>query len=294
MTDRPALDPAVRRRLLTAQRNEITEHHIYRKLAPMVDGAHNREVVERIAAEELAHYRTWKEHTGEEVAPDRLKILFYCIVCRVFGYTFGIKVMEQGEDRAQVDYTEIAHAVPEARSVLEDEERHEQELIALLDEERLRYVGSVVLGLNDALVELTGTLAGLSFALMNTSLIAVVGLITGIAASLSMGASEYLSQKTDEGDTDPLKAAVYTGAAYVVTVFLLIAPFLIVDHYMVALAFTIAAALLVILVFTFYISVAKDLDFRRRFAEMAAISLGVAGISFAIGVLVRLAFGVEI
>ncbi|HDR74335.1 MAG TPA: rubrerythrin family protein, partial [Methanoculleus sp.] len=244
--------------------------------------------------EELAHSRTWKEHTGEEVAPDRLKILFYCTVCRIFGYTFGIKLMEQGEDRAQVDYTEIAHAVPDAQSILEDEERHEQELIGLLDEERLRYVGSVVLGLNDALVELTGTLAGLSFALMNTRLIAVVGLITGIAASLSMGASEYLSQKTEEGDVDPLRAAVYTGAAYVVTVALLIAPFLIVDHYAVALACTLVAALLVILVFTFYIAVAKDLDFRRRFAEMAAISLGVAGISFAIGVLVRLAFGVEV
>lgn len=201
--------------------------------------------------------------------------------------------MEKGEDRAQVNYAEIVDAVPEAQAILEDEERHEREIVALLDEERLRDVGSVVLGLNDALVELTGTLAGLSFALMNTSLIAVVGLITGIAASLSMGASEYLSRKTDGGGVDPLRASIYTGAAYVVTVILLIAPYLIFDYYAVALAFTLIAALLVILVFTFYISVAKDLNFWRRFAEMAAISLGVAGISFAIGVLVRVAFGVE-
>lgn len=293
MTAPPPLDPAVRRRLLTAQRNEITEHEIYTTLAGMVRGARNREVVERIAAEELAHYHAWQHYTGKEVAPDRLKVLFFCAICRVFGYTFGIKLMEKGEDRAQVDYTEIADAIPEARAILEDEERHEQELVAMLDEERLRYVGSVVLGLNDALVELTGTLAGLSFALMNTRLIAVVGLITGIAASLSMGASEYLSQKTDGDGVDPRKAALYTGAAYVVTVVCLIAPFLVFDHYAVALAFTLVAALAVILLFTFYIAVAKDLDFKRRFVEMAGISLGVAGISFAIGVLVRLAFGVE-
>lgn len=294
MTAPPPLDPEVRRLLLRAQKNEITEHEIYTRLATMVRGARNREVIERIAAEELAHYRAWKHYTGEEVAPDRLKILFFCAVCRLFGYTFGIKLMEKGEDRARANYARIAGAIPEAESILEDEERHEQELIALLDEERLRYVGSVVLGLNDALVELTGTLAGLSFALMNTRLIAVVGLITGIAASLSMGASEYLSQKTDGDGIDPLKAAIYTGSAYVVTVVCLIAPYLVFDHYLVALAFTLVAALLVILIFTFYIAVAKDLDFRRRFLEMAGISLGVAGISFAIGVLVRLAFGVEV
>ncbi len=293
MTAPPALDPAVRSRLLRAQKNEITEHRIYTDLAALVHDSRNRQVIEKIAAEELSHYRIWKHYTGEDVAPDRLKVLVFCTICRIFGYTFGIKLMEKGEDRAQVSYTEIAGAVPEARAILEDEERHEQELLALLDEERLRYVGSVVLGLNDALVELTGTLAGLSFALMNTRLIAVVGLITGIAASLSMGTSEYLSQKTDGEGVDPFKAALYTGAAYVATVICLIAPYLIFDDYIVALGVTLIAALAVILLFTFYISVAKDLDFRRRFLEMAVISLGVAGISFVIGVLVRVAFGVE-
>ena len=44
--------------------------------------------------------------------------------------------------------------------MLSREEEHERELIALIDEERLRDMGSVVLGLNDALVEFTGMLAG--------------------------------------------------------------------------------------------------------------------------------------
>jgi len=42
-------------------------------------------------------------------------------------------------------------------------------------------------------------------------------------------------------------------------------------------------AILIILVFNFYISVAKDLPFKQRFFEMAGISLGVAVISFIIG-----------
>jgi len=73
----------------------------------------------------------------------------------------------------------------------------------------------MVLGLNDALVELTGTLAGLTFALKNTRLIALSGLITGIAATLSMAASEYLSARTEQESSRALKSSLYTGGAYV-------------------------------------------------------------------------------
>jgi len=53
----------------------------------------------------------------------------------------------------------------------------------LIEEKRLEYTGSIVLGLNDALVEMTGALAGLTLALQNTRLIALSGLVTGIAAA---------------------------------------------------------------------------------------------------------------
>lgn len=87
---------------------------------------------------------------------------------------------------AQGAYDGLA-SVPGVEALIEDEEGHEQRLIAMIDEERLRFVGSVVLGLNDALVELTGTLAGLSFAFQDNRLLALSGLINGIAASMSMG-----------------------------------------------------------------------------------------------------------
>ena len=64
--------------------------------------------------------------------------------------------MEKGEHLAQRNYEEIAEFLPEARQIVHEEKRHEAELLRMLDEERLRYAGSIVLGLNDALVELTG------------------------------------------------------------------------------------------------------------------------------------------
>jgi VIT1/CCC1 family predicted Fe2+/Mn2+ transporter len=280
--------------LISFQRSEITEHHIYAKIAEIIHEPHNREVLIRISQEELEHYGIWKRYTRQDVAPDVLRIWFYYLIARLLGMTFAIKLMEGVEKRAQSADQALLAIIPEMPEILKHEEDHERELIALIDEDLLKYVGSVVLGLNDALVEFTGTLAGLTFAIQNTQIIAVVGLIMGVAASLSMGASEYLSQRSDGGSTDPLKASIYTGFTYIVTVALLILPFLILPSPYLALMFTLMGAVAVILLFTFYISVAKDLPFWRRFAEMTAISLGISAISFAIGLIIRVVLNVNV
>src|SRR5690606_6159914 len=131
----------------------------------------------------------------------------------------------------------------------EQEQEHEAELLSMIEEEKLNYVGSIVLGLNDALVELTGALAGLTFALQNGVLIASSGLITGIAASLSMAASEYLSQRA-EGNENALKSAVYTGVTYISTVLLFILPcWLIPNNYFLRLLLSLLFAVIILLDF---------------------------------------------
>lgn len=290
----PPQDKKTLRLLRLAQMNEITEYEVYRRLSRGASNEHNREVLERISREELEHYNFFREHTDKDLPPNKLKVLKHVLIAKVFGLTFGLKLMEAGEERAQKAYEKVLKEVPGIEDIIEDEHDHENELINLLDEERLRYVGSMVLGLNDALVELTGALAGLSLALGNSRLVALTGLITGVAASLSMGASEYLSTKSEGGQTDPFKASVYTGSAYVVTVFFLIFPYLILSNVFVSLGLTLINAIVVILVFTFYISVAKDLSFKRRFLEMAGISLGVAGVTFLIGYLIRIFLQIDV
>ncbi len=151
----------------------------------------------------------------------------------------------------------------------------------------------MVLGLNDALVELSGTLAGLTFALKNTRLIALSGLITGISATLSMASSEYLSSK-NRNEENAGKSAMYTGVAYLIAVAAMVLPYLLLTNYFIALASMLAAVLLIIVLFTYYTSVAKDLPFGPRFWEMALISIGVSGISFVIGILVKTWLGIDI
>ena len=280
--------------VLTSQKNEITEHLIYKKLAQSTKDAQNRNVLQRISDDELKHYNFWKQFTGKDTKPDKLKVWMYFLIAKILGITFGIKLMEKGEEKAQTTYEKISEVVPSAKEIVEDEDKHELELINMLDEERLRYVGSIVLGLNDALVELTGALAGLTFALQNTRLTAMAGLITGVAASLSMATSEYLSTKSEGYVKKPLRAAFYTGAAYVITVLFLIFPYFVFGEPMLCLGFTILNAVIVIFIFTFYISVAKGIPFKNRFSEMVAISLGVAALTFLITFVIKIFLNVEV
>ncbi len=278
--------------LLKFQCNEITEYNVYLSLASRSKGR-NKEILERIAKDELRHYSILKKYTGRDVEPNAKKILLHSLTAKIFGVTFTIKLMERGERIAQEGYHLIMNDVPEAAVLLKEEEDHESELIDLIKEERVEYVGSMVLGLNDALVELTGALAGLSLALQNSKIVGMAGLIMGIAASLSMAASEYLSRRS-EGIGSPLKGAFYTGLAYIIAVSILIAPFFSISGIYSSLAAMFLAVVIIIAAFTFYVSVVKDQSYKKLFAEMIGISLGVSAASFIIGWAARILLGIEI
>ncbi len=277
------------------QQSELTESVIYEKIAAFAKGEENKQTLLRLAREEKAHYEIWKKYTGEELKPQRGKVLKYTFLARTLGFTFAVKLMERGEENAQSEYELLAKEVEESVIIKQQEEEHEQALLGMLDEERLQYVGSMVLGLNDALVELTGSLAGFAFALQNNRLIALSGLIVGISATFSMASSEFLAARS-EGRGDALKSCSYTGIAYLITVVLLIAPYLLFGstQYIPALICMLAVVVLIIAGFTYYTSVAQDQPFKRRFLEMALISIGVAVLSFVVGVLAKKFLGVDL
>lgn len=288
------LDQKTINSLINAQKNEISEYLLYHKIANGLKDEKNKQILKNIAEDELKHYRFLKSVTKKEVKPDRFKIFLYFWITKIFGLTFGIKLLEKGEEAAAKAYEKLGMILPEAVDIKKEEDEHEHTLLNMIKEERLEYVGSVVLGLNDALVELTGALAGLTFALQNTGLIALTGLITGIAASFSMAASEYLSTSAESSKRYAVKSSIYTGSAYIMTVFLLILPYLLMHNPFLSLLTTIITAILIIAIFNFYIAVAKDLNFIKRFTEMSAISLGVALLTFLISFGIRSFWGIEI
>jgi len=288
------LSEGISKKVAVVQKGEITEHIIYQKLSRVMKDSNNKEILLRISKDELRHYNFWKQYTKREEKPNWVRVWVYYLISKILGLTFSIRLMENGEGRAQIIYRQLATNLPEALGIAEEEDKHEDELIRMINEERLKYTGSVILGLNDALVELSGTLAGLTLALQSSRLVAMAGLITGIAASLSMAGTEYLASKSEETGKAPLRSALYTGVAYIFTVLFLVLPFLIFTNVFIALAIMLFNAILIIIIFNFYISVAKDLLFWRRFSEMAVLSLGIAAVSFGIGFLVRELLGIEV
>ena len=277
------------------QQGELTESVIYEKIAAFAKGEENKQTLLRLSREEKAHYEIWKKYSGLEMKPQKGKVLWFTLIARILGFTFAVKLMERGESNAQEEYAVLAAEVEESIHIRQQEEEHETALLGMLDEETLQYVGSMVLGLNDALVELTGSLAGFAFALQNNKLIALSGLIVGISATFSMASSEFLAARS-EGRTDALKSCSYTGIAYLITVILLIAPYLLLgsSQYILALICMLAVVVLIIAGFTYYTSVAQDQPFFSRFGEMAVISISVAVVSFVVGILAKRFLGVDL
>ncbi len=283
---------STRLQLEQMQINEKTDSEIYRILSRRA-GGENGSVLRRMSEEEAAHCAVWGRYTGKPARSNRLKVWFYVVLGWVFGLTFVINLLEFGEGKAGRNYASLLEEVPEAKYIMEEEARHEEELAAMVDEERLKYVGSMVLGLNDALVELTGALAGFTLALGNNSMVGLAGFITGVSATLSMAASEYLSKKSAPGSGHPLKAAVYTGIAYLITVVLLLLPYALFSSPLFALGVCLFNAACVIAAFTFFVSVVRREAFRPQFTEMLTISFGVAAVSFFIGWAAKTWMGIE-
>jgi VIT1/CCC1 family predicted Fe2+/Mn2+ transporter len=288
------INERIKREVIRFQKSEITEHVIYKKLAKCTKDPHNKRVLNQLSEEEKSHYDLLKKYSNTEVKPNWFKICRYYCLSKLFGLTFSIKLMEHKERKAQLHYKDLSRAIPVAKKIMKAEEVHEKEIGKLIDEERLHYTGSIVLGLNDAIVEFTGSLVGFALALQKTSIIAGVGLISGIAASLSMGASEYLSVKEEYNGKKPFTAGIYTGLAYFVTVFFLILPFLLFTNPFVSVGFTLLNAVIIIALFNFYVAVVKELSFAKKFFDMFILSFSVAAVSFVIGLLIRTMFNINI
>lgn len=141
---------------------------------------------------------------------------------------------------------------------------------------------AIVLGMHDALVSLTGMIGGLTFSLTNRYDIIVSAVIASVAAGLSMGASNYLAEKTDK-NTNALHAGILTGCAYIGTCILLLIPFFIINNPKNALIWSFIIAVLIIFGCNFFICRAHSKPFWRHAFEMLIICTIVSIVSFIIG-----------
>jgi VIT1/CCC1 family predicted Fe2+/Mn2+ transporter len=279
--------------------DEYKAYLIYSALADVEKDPELRRLLRDLAKHELEHYKFWlKLSSKKEFSVNPLEIFIVKLMRIVLGLTFVAKFLELKEKSAIAGYTEFLKGAEskvksKAKSIIAEETGHEHSMRGLIKEERVAFISSIILGLNDAMIELTGALVGFSFMFANPPLVAVTGLVTGIAASLSMAASAYM-QASHEEKKDAKKAAAYTGTSYIIVVLLLVAPFFLVQNVHSALAIMAATVFVIIASISYYSSVIFERDFKRQFGKMLLFSVGVSIISFALGSLFRAVSGVNV
>lgn len=278
--------------------NEYRDYVTYRELAKIETNPAFRAILEQLVQQELDDYRFWlqfsskKRHRLSAFEVGSLKMMR-----RALGLTFTAKFLERHEKQAIHNYAECLSTVDDTmkarlQEIICHETEHEQEMINQIKEERVKFLGSIVLGVNDGLIELTGALVGFVFALRNARLAGFFGLVTGVAATLSMASSAYMQARHEEG-RDPKRAALYTGTSYLLVVAGLVLPFFLIPNISLALSAMAVVIVSMIAGFSFYASVLFDRNFKRQLGEMLAFSLGVAGVAFLLGSLIRSLTGIQ-
>lgn len=278
--------------------DEYESYVTYKELARVETVPSFRKVLKELVKHEEHDYIFWQKYAINKCPKvNPLFVFFLKLMRKVLGLTFTAKFLERNERAAIRNYIALSkishpgmrHAI---NNMLRHELKHEQRLISSIQEEKVTFVSSIILGMNDGLVELTGALVGFSTAFRNPSTIALAGLITGIAASLSMAASAYMQAKHDVAHKNAKKSAIYTGVSYFVVVSLLVLPFFVFSSTASALLWMFIVVFLILGSASFYTSILFDRSFKKQFGQMVLFSLGVAAVSFCIGLLVRF-IGVE-
>ena len=276
--------------------NEYRDYITYRELAKTETVPEFKRILEALVEHEIEDYRFWlpycekKEHHVSGFEIRCLKAMR-----KVFGLTFTAKFLEGNERDAVRNYTAFLKDADEPmkariEDILRHEKLHEKELIGQIREERVSFLSSIVLGVNDGLIELTGVLVGFAFALRSHMVVALLGTVTGIAASLSMAASAYMQARHEEGK-EPKKAGLYTGGAYLFVVAVLVLPHFLISNVYLAVGVMFCLIVLLILGLSFYSAVLFERDFKDQAGEMLMFSLGVAGVTFLLGSFVRSMIG---
>ncbi len=269
-------------------KREAMHKEVYSRLANSEKNQALRAHFIMLAKYDSNHSRIWDSMSGEEQkGVSDIKVAFYVLIRRLLGAMFAIKLLERGEHKTILNYRNEIFPRSElgdkskAHEVIDDELRNETALVEAIKNETGNYVGPVVLGLNDALVELIGVIAGLVSAVSNNLFIGFSGLIVGIASAMSMMASYYLSSDLSEVDRlKSLKGGLYTGASYFLTSLLLVAPFFALGERFVAMSFSLVLAASIICLVSYYGAVVNDRPFGKNLAKMLILGLGVAIIVF--------------
>lgn len=275
---------------------EIFNVHLYEWLANSTSDADLKETLQKFAHQERAHYEFWKRWFAGEALYPRWRLRWYKLLVKLLGVSFILRQLERKEHATIKAYQGIAPTLEAAQRdqllrLIEDEEQHESAFLKAIQgqEPRLRYLGFIVLGLSDAIIEVTGVHAGFLGVSHRPLAAGIAGLIVGFAASISMASAAYLQAKQNPSVSAPL-SALYTGLSYIAAVVLLALPYFFFRSMGAAFWGSVLLAILCILGFVYYSAVVFERPFRQEALESLSVLAATALLSYGFGELLRYFF----
>lgn len=269
--------------------DELFDSEVYARLAEIEKDARYRDMLMEFSRQEREHYEFWRKISGECIDEvSTRKIPLYLLMRKAFGLTFTLKLLERHERevikayKAFIDKPMDEENRAKLIEIIKEEEVHESRHYERIDERSVKYVGSMALGLSDAIVEVTGVHAGFLGITSSTIMTGVAGLIVGISAAISMASAAYIQSK-QELRKSPVLSAIYTGLAYILAVIMLASPFFLLKGMKLAFSSSILIGIALILGFSFYASVLLEKNLKREFIETSLLLFATAFITYLIG-----------
>jgi VIT1/CCC1 family predicted Fe2+/Mn2+ transporter len=280
-------------------RDEYIDHRVYSYLAKLEKNEERKKILENFGKMEHEHYIFWKSLMKKEMknsSLDNIRIKLFILFKYIFGLIFTIKLMEKNEKRVIEEYKKLLNKFEgetkqKLELIIKDEIEHENFWMNQIKDETTRYLGFIILGLADAIIEITGVHAGFLGVTASTIIAGIAGLVVGISASLAMASAAYLQAKQDEG-SNPRISAIYTGVFYILAAVALATPYFMTHDMLVAFLSSLVIAVMLIGFFNFYSSVIFERKFAKEFLTSTTIILVTASISFIVGEILGNIFGI--
>lgn len=281
--------------------DEYTDYCLYKKLSNTRFMRNERfsQTLMELANTEYKHYNFWRKYLPDlEVNINPLKASLIVFLRFLLGITFVVRYLERHEAEVIKRYKSVAHLIPAEdkgifEEMLRDEEEHEKQFSQRIESSSVQYISFVVLGLADALVEITGIHAGSLGIYNSTEIAGLAGIVAGAAASLAMSSAAFAQAKQGFKGS-PRLSAIYTGISYFITAVILAAPYFLTKSMILALSISMILAVIIVTFITYYSTVISGKGFKRDFAEIMLIMLGTTAVLYTLGYFIRLTFGITI
>ncbi len=268
--------------IIEAQRNEVTEYHIYKSLARQARDLSNKKLLEQIAAEELEHYRFWMSY-GDEVDPKWWKVNLYIFLSRIFGFVFALKLMERNEQIAEKKYLAISKVIPEVEKLAGDEKGHEKILLNMVSDTRLKGMGAWMISVNLVIFSLILLIYSLSVFLQNAKALAPIGMISILAVALADLFGTLFLRNSQSIHKDQVKKGLFRFVSGIVTGGVILIPFSLSQDVLEALILSTAIALMVSLLLNYQFAVVSDQKGYKRIARIFLVFLLVVTVGLIVG-----------